>query len=205
MNDPALKGGVSRDSRRLKRRLLGKKPAMVAVIDVSLDYISGDVPDTAEKFARTPKMAFTKMATQPRMLAKKLVGASALQQLKGFGNAHSRRQTSKHMNMVRLNLELKNFNFMGFRNFTQKLLTMFANYLKLKGVFGIFRLPHKVESILSNAVLVMCKSLHFMFPPRFFCRADANSKAGVSAPDSAAHSFSINYFRNSLRRLGTSG
>lgn len=194
MNLPALKGGVSLSkSRRVKRRLLGKIPAMMAVINVRLDNISSYITNTAKKLSRTPKMAFTKMPAQPRMLAEKLVGAAAFKQLKRFGNAQRRWQIDKQMDVIRFNLELKYLHIMRFRNLTQKLLTMFTNNRKLKRVLRILWLPHEVERVLSNTVAMVVKSFHHFFvSPRVFCRAHTTQTGIFECASCAAHSFIVN-------------
>lgn len=128
-------------------------------------------------------MSLTKMSAQPGMLTEKLVGAAAFEQLNSFGNAHRRGQTDKDMDVVSLNLKLEEFDTMSFGNLAQKLFAVLANNLKLKGVLSILGLPHKVERVLSDAVLVVYKSFHHFFvPPRIFCGAYATSVGGLSAP-----------------------
>lgn len=127
-------------------------------------------------------MAFTKMSTQPRMLTEKLVRASAFKQLKSFGNAHCRWQVNKDMNMIRLNLKLMDFNVVVLRNLAQKLFAVVANNGKLKGVFRVFRLPYKMEAVLSDAVLMVCKAFHFSFLRAFFCGANATQDGYLSVP-----------------------
>ena len=173
----------------------------MAVVDVSLDYISSDIANRTEKLSRTPKMPFTKMIAKPRKLAEKLVRTAAFKQLKSFRNAHGRGQTDKHMDMVWFNLKLMNFHIMSFSNFKEKLLAALPNCLKFKWVSGIFRLPHKVEAVLSYAVSMFVKSFHFMLSPRFFCGANADSKV-VECASYAAHSSLFFDVRKSLWRLG---
>ena len=177
-------------------------PSMMAIVDVRLDNLSGNIPYGSEKLSGTPKVTFSKMLTQPRMLAEKFVRAASFKQLKGFANAQIRPYLNKHVDMVRFNLKFKDFHIPLFRNFPQKLLAMSSNCLKLKRVFRVFRLPYKMVSILPNAVPVMVKSFHFMVPPRFFCGANANSRVGERA-SYAARSSSYFMSRNSLWRLGT--
>lgn len=172
----------------------------MAVIDVGIDHIGCDIPNTTEEFTRTPKMAFTKMFTQPRMLAEKLVRASAFKQLKRSGNTHDWRQVNKDMDMVGLNLKLMDFNAVILRNFTQKLFTMVANNRKLKRVSGILGLPHKVKRVLTDAVVMVFKSFHFGFLRAFFYGAHATQGIEFECASYAAHSFHYKDVRNSLRR-----
>jgi len=175
---------------------------MMAVIDVGLDNIRGNVSYRAEKFARAPKVSFPKMLAQPRMLAKKFVRTTAFKQLKSFTNGHRRRYSYKHVDMIWFNLKFIDFYALVRSNFTQKLVAMVPDYLKLEWVLRVFRLPYKMVSILSNAVSMVVKSFHFMIPPRFFYGANANLNVGECA-SYATHSSSYFIFRKRLWRLGT--
>ena len=177
-------------------------PSMMAVVDVGLDNLRGNVPHRAEKLARTPEVSFSKMLAQPRMLAKKFVRTTAFKQLKSFTNGHSRRYSDKHVDMIRLNLKFVDFYAIIMSYFAQKLVAMVPNCLKLKWVLRIFRFPYKMVSILSNAMSMVVKSFHFMIPPRFFYGANANLMVGECA-SYATHSSSYFMFRNSLWRFGT--
>jgi len=175
---------------------------MMAVVDVGLDNIRGNVPHRAKKLARTPEVSFSEMLAQPRMLAKKFVRTAAFKQLKSFTNGHSRGYSNKHVDMIGFNLKFIDFYVLIMSNFAQKLVAVVSNYLKPKWVSPIFRFPYKMVSILSNAVSMVVKSFHLMIPPRFFYGANANSDVGECA-SYATHSSSYFIFRNSLWRLGT--
>jgi len=175
---------------------------MMAVVDVSLDNIRGNVPYRTEKLSRAPEVSFSKILAQPMMLAKKLVRTTAVKQLKSFTDGHSKRYSDKHVDMIRLNLKFVNFYVLVTSNFTQKLVTMFSEYTKLKWVLRVLRFPYKMVSILSNARSMVVKPFHFMIPPRFFCRANAKLMVGECA-SYTTHSSSYFMFRNSLWRLGT--
>ena len=175
---------------------------MMAIVDVRLNNFSGNIPHRSEKLSRTPKMPFSKMLAQPRMLAKKFVRTAAFKQLKSFRNAHNRSYLDKHMDMIRFNLKFINFHVPSFSNFSQKLVAMFSDCLKPKWVSRVFGLPYKMVSILSNAVSVVVKSFHFIIPPRFFFGANANSGVGERA-SYATRSSTYFMSRNSLWRLGT--
>ena len=176
---------------------------MMAVVDISLDNLRGNVPYRAEKLARTPEVPFSKMLAQPRMLAKKFVRTAAFKQLKSFTNGHSRRYSDKHVDMIRLNLKFVDFNVLIMSNFTQKLVAMVPDCLKLEWILRVFRFPYKMVSILSDAVSMVVKSFHFMIPPRFFYGANANLDVVDECASYATHSSSYFMFRNSLWRLGT--
>jgi len=176
---------------------------MMAVIDVGLNYICSDITNRAKKFSRTPKMAFTKMSTQPRMLTKKLERATTFQELESFSNTHNRRKTNKNMHMVGFDLQLENFDVVSVSNFAQKLFAMVANKCKLKGISSILRFPYKMEHILSNTMSILSKSFHFYFPPRFFLRSSRCSYEVNECASYATHSFHYHNNRSNLRRLGT--
>ncbi len=189
MNIPALKGEVSINLKmRTKSRLPGKPPAMVAVVNVGLDNLSGYIANAAEKLSGTPKMALAKMSSKPGMLAEKLVGTTSFQKLESLGNAQKGGQADKQMDVVRFYLQLENLHAMRFGNLAQKLFAMFADNCKLKRVFGIFRLPHQVERVLADAVFVVYKSFHFLVPPRIFCEAYTICIGLGECAGSAAHS-----------------
>lgn len=173
------------------------------LVKVSLDNLRINFYYRTEKLTRTPKISFSKMLIQQMMLTKKFVIATAFNQLKGFANLHSRSYLNQYVGMIRSNLKFKDFHTPSFNNFSQKLVTMVTECLKLKRVFGIFRFPYKVVSILSDAVSMAIKSSHFMVSTRFFCRVNANSKVGECV-SYATQLSSYFRFRNSLWRLGTS-
>ncbi len=175
---------------------------MMAIVDVSLDYLRGNVPYRTKKLTRTPKMPFSKMLTQPRMLPKKFVGTTSFKQLKSLGNTHSGSYLDKQMDMVRLDLELVDFHVPLLGNFSQKLFAMLSNCLKPKWVSRVLGLPHKMVSVLTDTVPIVAKSFHFILPPRFFCGAYANLRV-VERASYAARSSSYFTLKNSLRRLET--
>ena len=175
---------------------------MMAVVDISLDNLRGNVPYRAEKLARTPEVPFSKMLAQPRMLAKKFVRTAAFKQLKSFTNGHSRRYSDKHVDVIRLNLKFIDIHAIVMSYFAQKLVAMVPDCLKLEWVLRVLRFPYKMVSILSNAVSMVVKSFHFIIPPRFFYGANANLMVGECA-SYATHSSSYFMFRTSLWRLGT--
>ena len=106
---------------------------MMAVVDISLDNLRGNVPYRAEKLARTPEVPFSKMPAQPRMLAKKFVRTAAFKQLKSFTNGHSRWYSDKHVDMNQLNLKFIDFHAFVISNLAQKLVTMVPDRFKLEG------------------------------------------------------------------------
>ena len=172
----------------------------MAVVDVRLDGFGGYVTNTAKEFARTPKMAFTEMPAQPRMLAEKPVGAASFKQLKRSGDAQGRGQTNKQVDVVCFNLELEDLHIMRFRNLLQKLLTVFADDRKLKRVPCVFRFPHEVERGLADSVAVVDKSFHhFIFSSaRFFAKLTLHCLVWVECASFAAHSILYQESRKSM-------
>jgi hypothetical protein len=167
----------------------------MAVVDVGLNDISGYVSDGAEEFTRTPQMAFTEVFSQPGMLSEEAISASALEELKRPGNAHSGGKADEHVYVVGFDLQLEYFHFMGLRNLAQKIFTMFANDRELKRVLRILRLPHQVERILPDSVAMTYQSFHFS-SPRLFCIAHANPNVRSGCANYAAHSLITKERRN---------
>ncbi len=182
MNDPALKGEVSPLRKMRQSNLRRKIPAVMAVIDVVSNRLSSYIANTAKEFTRAPKMSLAKVPSQPGMLAKKLVRAPTLKQLKSFGDAQRRRKPSKQVNMVRLYLKFVDFNRMLRSNFTKKLLAMFPNNGKFKRVLCVLRLPDKVEGVLANAVASFRKSFHFGFLRAFFAELTLKNVRPLQTP-----------------------
>ena len=165
----------------------------MAVADVGLENIGSYVPDAAEKLTGAPEVSLAKMSAQPGVLSKKLVGAAAFEQLKGFGNAHRRGQADEDVDVVGFDLKLEDNHAMCLSSLAQKLFAVLANNLKLKRVLPILGLPHKVERVLADAVLVVYKSFHhFLVPPRVFCGAHATQAGIFECASCAAHSFIFN-------------
>ena len=156
---------------------------MVAVVNVGLEDLNSNISNASEKLTRAPEMSLAKMSAQPRMLAKKFVGAATFEQLKGFGNAHRRGQADKDMDVVCFDLKLEDHHAMGSGNLAQKLLAVLANNLKLKRILRIFWLPHEVERVLSNTMAVAVKSFHhFSFLRAFFAKLTLLKRVFLSAP-----------------------
>lgn len=153
-----------------------KMPAMMGVIDICSNNIFSNIADTTEELSRTPKMPFTKMVTKPRMLTQKLIRATALQELKSFAHAQSKRKPSKQVNMIGLDLKFKNFNSVSACDFSQELFTMVPNGFEFERVFGVFGLPNKVETVLTDAVPAIDQTFHFSNLRAFF--SGASTKPG---------------------------
>lgn len=167
--------------------LAGRVPAVVCVADVCGDYISGDVAYGAEKFSWAPEMSFTEVFAQPRMLAEQTKGASAFEQLKRLGDAHGRLQVHKHMDMVRLHLQLENLHPIFLRDFPQENLAVPPNIIKLERILCILGLPHQVECVLPYPVAMTYQTFHFSPSAQKFRIAHANHNTKGGCANYAAH------------------
>ena len=132
-------------------------------LNVVVDSFHGCVPDTTKEFPRTPEMSFPKVSSKPRMFLKKLVSTISLKQLKSHANTHSRGHLNKQVNMVSPDVELINFEPFSVSNLPEEKLTIHPQPVKLEGVSRIFNFPHKVEGILSEAMLPRFQ-IHFSSP-----------------------------------------
>ena len=108
-------------------------------------------------------MSFSKMVSQPRMFFEKFKGAVFFKQLKSHANTHRRGHLNKQMNMINTNVKLINFEPFSVSYLPQEKFTIHFEPVKLKGVFGIFNFPHKVEGVLSKAMLPRFQ-IHFLSP-----------------------------------------
>lgn len=167
--------------------LAGRVTAVVGVADVCSDYVSGDVADRSKELTRTPKMPFTEMVAQPRMLPEETEGASAFEQLKRLGNAHSRLQVHKHMHVVGFDLQLKNLHPIFLSDFPQETLAVLAERRKLKGVLRILGLPHEMECILPYSMAMSYQTFHFSPSAQKFHIAHANPIVRSGCANYAAH------------------
>ena len=57
--------------------------------------------------------------------------------------------------MVRLDVKFIDFKIVAFANFTNEVFDVASHAIELHWVFGIFRLPHEVEAILSDRMAEM--------------------------------------------------
>jgi len=131
--------------------------------DVVFNSFSGGVSNAPKELSWTPKMSFSEVVPQPRMLMQELKGRIALKQLKSLTNTHCWRQLNKEMDMVNSNVELVDFTSISDCNFIDEPLTINFDSIKFKGVPSIFRFPDKMESILSEGVFKTLQ-IHFSSP-----------------------------------------
>lgn len=132
-------------------------------IDVVFNSFGGCISDAAEKFSWTPKMSFSEIISQPRMLSQKFKGRISFKQLKCFAHTHCWRQLNKQVDMVNSDVKFVDFTSMFDSNFMDESFTVTSNSEKFKWIHSIFTFPDKMESILPEG---MCKTLqiHFLSP-----------------------------------------
>ncbi len=126
-------------------------------------------------------MSFSKMVSQPRMFFEKLKGAVTFKQLKSHTNTHSWGHLNKQMDMVNSNIELINFEPFSVSNLPQEKLAIHPKSVELKGIFGIFNFPDKMESILSKAMFSGFQ-IHFSSPKSTGDTAHANFTFSFEEP-----------------------
>ena len=118
-------------------------------------------------------MSFSKIVSKPRMFFHQTESAISFEQLKGFTNTNSWRDFNKQMDMVNSNIEFINFEPFSVSNLPEKEFTIHPQPVKFERVFSIFNFPHKVEGILSEAMLSGFQ-VHFLSPKSAGDKAHAN-------------------------------
>ena len=131
--------------------------------DIVVNSFGGCITNAAKKFSRAPKMPFSKVVSQPRMFFEKFKGAVSFKQLKSHANTHHRGHLNKQVDMINSNMKFINFEPFSISHLPQEKLTIYPESIKLEGIFGIFNFPHKVECVLSEAMLPRFQ-IHFSSP-----------------------------------------
>ena len=129
-------------------------------VDVVVNSFSSCVSNAPEEFAWTPEMSFREIFSQPRMLPHEFERGITFKQLQSFADRHSCGQLNKQVDMVNSNIEFVDFTPMFNCNFCDESLDINSDPIKLHGISGIFRFPHKVEGILPEG---MFKTFQFHF------------------------------------------
>lgn len=164
--------------------------------NVVVNSFGSCISNTPKEFSRAPEMSFSEMIPQPRMFFEKFKGTISFKQLKSFANTHRRGKLNKQMDMVNSDIELINLESFPVSNLPQEELTIHPKSVELKGVFGIFNFPDKMESILSEAVFSGFQ-IHFLSPKPAGDRAHANlcfiSGGLVSRPSDSNHVTELNF------------
>ncbi len=158
MNHPALKGEVSMD-----KKMLSKINPRLRRLNEVVNSFGSCIANTPKEFSRAPEMSFSKVIPQPGMFFEKFKGAVAFKQLKSQTNTHRRRHLNKQMDVVDTDVKFINFEPFSVSHFPQEEFTIHPESIELKGVFGIFNFPDKMESILSEAMFSGFQ-IHFLSP-----------------------------------------
>ena len=131
--------------------------------NVMLNSIASCVPNRPEEFSWAPEMPFSEPISQPRMFLHQMVSRIALEQLQSSAHTHCWRQLNKKMDMVDSDVQLIDVTSIAFSRLADEPFTIDLNSKKFEGVHRIFRLPHKMESILPEG-MVMGLQIHFLSP-----------------------------------------
>jgi len=149
--------------------------------NVVVNSLDSGVSDTSKEFPRTPEVTFSKVVSKPWMFLKKAIGRITLKQLKSLTNTHGRRKFNKQVDVVNSNVEFIDFTLSPVSNLSQEKLTIHSKPIELEGVFGIFNFPHKVEGVLSEAMLPEFQ-IHFSSPKSAGDKAHANLNVYFEEP-----------------------
>ena len=191
MNYPTLKGEVS----RIKKMLKLTNPRLRRS-NVVLNSFSSCISNTPKEFSWTPEMSSSKMVSQPRMFLHQTEGTVSFEQLKSLADTHSDWHLNEEMDMINSDVEFINFEPLPVSNLPKKKFTIHSKSVELKGVFGIFNFPDKMESILSEAMFSGFQ-IHFLSPKPAGNKAHANltfiSEGLVSRPSDTNHSEILNF------------
>jgi hypothetical protein len=134
--------------------------------DVVLNSVTRCVANTSEELSRTPEMPFCEILSQPRMLLQKFIGCDTLKQLECFTNTHGGRHFNEKVDVIRSDMQFVDAEMIFFSNFADKSFAISPDADELHRVFGIFRLPNKMESILPESMFE-ASQVHFFTPPNF--------------------------------------
>ena len=145
------------------KKMLGQIEPRLRRSNIMFNSFGSYVSNASEEFTWIPEMPFSKIFSQPRMFLQKPKSRSSFKQLQSFTNTHCWRQLNKQVDMVNSDMKLVNFTSILNSNFYDKSLYINYNSIEFHGVFGIFRLPNKVECILSEGVFKTFQ-FHFFAP-----------------------------------------
>ena len=158
-----------------------------------LNSFGSCISDAAEEFSRTPEMSTFKMVSQPGMFLHQLKSTVSFEQLQSFADTHSNRHLNEEMDMVNSDMEFINFEPFSVSNLSKKKFTIHFKPIKLKGIFGIFNFPDKMESILSKAVFSGFQ-IHFLSPEHSSNYVQRLISGGlVSRPSDSNHLEILNF------------
>ena len=131
--------------------------------NIVLDSFGSCISNASEKFSWAPEMSFSEPISQPSVLLHQMVSRVAFEQLQSSAHTHCWRQLNKKMDMVDSDVQLIDVTSIAFSRLADEPFTIDLNSKKFEGVHRIFRLPHKMESILPEG-MVMGLQIHFLSP-----------------------------------------
>ena len=187
MNHPALKGEVS-----ITKKMQSQINPRLRRIDIVSNSLAGCVSDAAEEFSRTPKMSFSEIVLQPRMLLQQTKSAIAFEQLKSLADTHSSWHFNKQMDVVNSDVKFVDFTALPVSNLPDEELTIHSDAIELHRIHGIFAFPHEVESILSKGMFGTFQ-IHFTSPEHSYNYIQFNSGGLGSNPSLANHLEILNF------------
>ena len=142
--------------------------------DVVLDSFHSCIANTSKKLSGTPKVPFSEILPQPRMLTEKFKRTISFKQLKSSANTHRRRQLNEQMNVVNCDMQFINLTSVSSSCCINKSLAICPQSIKLKRIHRIFAFPDKVESVLPEGMFETFQ-FHF-FPPQTLARNTVHTK-----------------------------
>jgi len=134
--------------------------------NVMLNSFGSCITNTSEEFSRTPEMSMCKIFSEPGVFLHQTESAIPLEQLKSLANTHSCGELNKQVDMVNSNVQLIDFTLLLESNLPDEKLTIHPNPVEFHGIHSIFTFPHKVKSVLSEAMLPRFQ-IHFLSPQTF--------------------------------------
>ena len=171
-------------------------------IDVMSDSFASCVADAAKEFSRAPEVSFLEIVSQPGMLLQKRESTVPFEQLEGFGNTHRRRNLNKQVNMVDSDVKFIDFATLPVSNLSQEKFNVHPHTIKLHRVSCILAFPHKVKSILSEAVLSGFQ-IHFSSPEHSSHYIQQFNSGGLeSRPSVFSQLTKLNFWNSGNSSLG---
>ena len=141
--------------------------------NVMLNSFGSCISDAPKEFSRAPEMSSSEMVSKPRVFLHQLESTVTFEQLQSFADTHGDRHLNEEMDMINTDVEFINLEPFSVGNLSQKKFTIHFKPIKLKGIFGIFNFPDKMESILSEAMFPGFQ-IHFLSPKSAGDKAHAN-------------------------------
>lgn len=131
--------------------------------NVVLNSFHSCIAHAPEKFTWAPEMPLSEILSEPGMFSHEFKGRIAFKQLQSSRNTHCWGQFNKQMHMILSNMQFIDSAFVPFSSFSDKSFTIKFDNFKLERIPSIFRLPHKMESILPEG-MIKTYQIHFLSP-----------------------------------------